>query len=97
MRGGLVNTWTTINRVPGHAIVGPLILRLFNSYFNTHAALETILFEVIGKDDVNPIELEEAVDELRLLVSRALIGGKDIDLRPIQTDQCETCVRAHIM
>ena len=54
-------------------------------------------FEAIGKDDVNPIELEEAADELRLLVSRALTGGKDIDLRPIQTDQCEKCVRAYIM
>ena len=58
---GLVDTWKTLDRVPGHKVLGQQVAALIDSYFDTSPVVEQMLLAAIGSNKVNSDILEEAV------------------------------------
>ena len=63
--GGLVCTWKSLQRVPGHMETGAQVSFLMDKYFDAHGELENQLHDAIGQDGVDVEKLEVAVEELR--------------------------------
>ena len=96
--GRLVDSWTAVNKVPGHKHVGHLVSDLMDRYFDVHPDLEDTLYQSIGSDNADVAKLETQADELRLALAQ-LLSTTDtpvcVDL--MDTGDCTSCVRAHLL
>ena len=96
--GGLVDVWTSVQRVPGHFVVGASISAIMDTFFDANPRVEEEILHSIGRDDVDPLHMESLVDNLRDEIARSLASpGETVDQNRVNTAFYDTNVRAHLL
>ena len=96
--GGLVDCWTSVQRVTGHATVGPQISAILDTWLDANPQAENTIFDAIGKDAVDPVAMESLVDTLRQDIANFLCAdGGHIDTAPIASELYSTHIRGHLL
>ena len=96
--GGLVDSWKSVQRVPGHFAVGQAMGNIMQEYFDASPSVEQELFSAIGRDDVDPLRMDALLATLRDSIAGALsTDGKPIDQKPVSTDLYDTNIRAFLL
>ena len=98
MWGGLVDVWTSVQRAPGHFVVGATMSTIMDTFFDANPRVEEEILHAIGRDDVDPLKMESLVDNLRDEIARSIAGpGETIDQNRVNTAFYDTNVRAHLL
>ena len=96
--GGLVDSWTSIGKVPGHKYVGRMISDLMDRYFDVSPHIEDALYLSIGSDTADVAKLETQVDELRVALAKLLsTTDAPVCVDRVDIGDCTSCVRAHLL
>lgn len=99
-RAGFRNTFDAVSRIPGHARLGAIMADLLEKLLSESRDIEVMPLQLapgqLAREEVAAIESRA---EPLLHLPRELMGKVLglMDVGPIRTDDCDTCVRFHIL
>ena len=60
--GGFIDTWKSVQRIPGHFTTGAVIAQIMETFLVQHPPIEPKIFVAIGRDDIDPEHMEQRID-----------------------------------